>query len=127
MTPARAIRRRTAIALGSLVAAVAIGVGLAGLASGPASPRGPRPAPASPHRASGGRNRTLSGHDRALPGQHPAFRGLAPAPAPAGWHQLALPDGRAVLSYPPNLRPVTGDTDAVSVAEVSPTGQYLLY
>jgi hypothetical protein len=55
------------------------------------------------------------------------FPPLVPAAAPAGWPHLALPDGTAVLSYPPSLRPISGDTDAVSAAQVSPQGVYQLY
>jgi hypothetical protein len=32
-----------------------------------------------------------------------------------------------VLSYPPSLRPVSGDKDALTVARLSPVGSYLLY
>jgi hypothetical protein len=56
-----------------------------------------------------------------------AFRALVPAPAPAGWSGLPLPNGTAVLSYPPALRPVLSDGDAVSAARLSPGGGYLLY
>lgn len=49
------------------------------------------------------------------------------AAAPATWRQLRLPDGSGVLSYPPSLRPVRGDSDAVSVARVSPRGAYQFY
>ena len=38
-----------------------------------------------------------------------------------------MPNGTAVLSYPPSLRPVQSDKDAASVARLSPTGAYLLY
>jgi hypothetical protein len=38
-----------------------------------------------------------------------------------------LPDGTAVLSYPPSLRPVGGDADAASAAQVSPKGVFRLY
>jgi hypothetical protein len=64
-----------------------------------------------------------------LPGRSPgrAFPALVPAAAPAGWPHLTLPDGAAVLSYPPSLRPVSGDTDAVSAAQVSPAGPFRLY
>ena len=61
------------------------------------------------------------------PVQRPAFLPLTPAAAPANWRRLPLPDGTAVLSYPPSLRPVSGDTDAVTVARLSPAGSYLLY
>ena len=65
------------------------------------------------------------------PNTHPvqsrAFPALTPAAAPATWRRLALPNGTAVLSYPPSLRPVSGDKDAVTVARVSPAGTYLLY
>jgi hypothetical protein len=56
-----------------------------------------------------------------------AFPALVPAAAPAGWPHLRLPDGTAVLSYPPTLRPVGGDADALSVARVSPGGAFQLY
>lgn len=55
------------------------------------------------------------------------FPAFAPVTAPATWRQLRLPNGSAVLSYPPSLRPVRGDSDAVSVARVSPSGVYQLY
>jgi len=51
----------------------------------------------------------------------------AAAPAPAAWHTVSLPNGTAVLSYPPSLRPVAGDADAVSVARLGTAGRYLLY
>jgi hypothetical protein len=64
-----------------------------------------------------------------LPGHSPgrAFPSLVPAAAPAGWPRLTLPGGTAVLSYPPSLRPVSGDTDAVSAAQVSPGRVFQLY
>jgi hypothetical protein len=65
---------------------------------------------------------TLSGGS---PGR--AFPALVPAAAPAGWPHLTLPDGTAVLSYPPSLRPVSGDADSVSAAQVSPKGVFRLY
>jgi hypothetical protein len=65
----------------------------------------------------------------APPGHSPgrAFPALHPAAAPAGWHHVALPSGTAVLSYPPSLRPLAGDTDAVSAARLSPGGAFQLY
>jgi hypothetical protein len=65
----------------------------------------------------------------ALPGRPPAraFPALHPAAAPAGWHHVALPNGTAVLSYPPSLRPLAGDTDAVSAARRGPGGAFRLY
>lgn len=65
----------------------------------------------------------------ALPGGSPgrAFRALVPAAAPAGWPHLTLLDGTAVLSYPPSLRPLAGDKDAVSAARLSPGGTFQLY
>jgi hypothetical protein len=56
-----------------------------------------------------------------------AFPALVPAAAPAGWPHLTLPNGTAVLSYPPSLRPVSGDADAASAAQVSPEGVFRLY
>ncbi len=65
----------------------------------------------------------------ALSGGSPgrAFPALVPAAAPAGWPHLTLPNGTAVLSYPPSLRPTAGDSDAVSAAQVSPQGAFQLY
>jgi hypothetical protein len=65
----------------------------------------------------------------ALAGGSPgrAFRTLAPAPAPAGWHTATLPNRAAMLSYPPSMRPLAGDRDAVSVAERGPSGAFRLY
>jgi hypothetical protein len=65
----------------------------------------------------------------ALPGRPPgrAFPALHPAVAPAGWPHAALPNGTAVLSYPPSLRLLAGDTDAVSAARLGPGGAFRLY
>jgi hypothetical protein len=56
----------------------------------------------------------------------PAFPRLHPAAA-ASWRHLTLPNGTAVLSYPPGLRPLAGDNDAVSAARLSPGGAFQLY
>jgi len=56
-----------------------------------------------------------------------AFPSLHPVGAPAGWTRTALPDGTAVLSYPPALHPVTGDKGTVSAAQVGPGGTFQLY
>jgi hypothetical protein len=65
----------------------------------------------------------------ARPGPVPgrAFPLLRPAAAPAEWPHLPLPNGTAVLSYPPSLRPLAGDNDAVSAAQLSPGGAFQLY
>lgn len=52
---------------------------------------------------------------------------LAPAPAPPGWHQLALPNGTGILFYPPAMHRIHSDGDAVSAARLRPDGLYLLY
>jgi hypothetical protein len=64
-----------------------------------------------------------------LPGRSPApaFPPLHPAAAPAGWQRLPLPNGTAVLSYPPALHRLAGDNDAVSAARLSPDGRFQLY
>jgi hypothetical protein len=64
-----------------------------------------------------------------LPGHSPgrAFPPLVPAAAPAGWPHLTLPNGTAVLSYPPSLHRLAGDKDAVSAARLSPGGAFQLY
>jgi hypothetical protein len=56
-----------------------------------------------------------------------AFPVLHPAAAPASWPHLRLPDGTAVLSYPPSPRRIAGDTDAVSAAWLGPGGGFQLY
>jgi len=56
-----------------------------------------------------------------------AFPPLHPAAAPASWRHLTLPDGTAVLSYPPSLRPISGDKVAVSAARLGPRGAFQLY
>ena len=65
----------------------------------------------------------------ALPGRSPgrAFPPLVPAAAPAGWPRLTLPNGSAILSYPPSLRPLAADSDAVSAARIGPQGAFQLY
>jgi hypothetical protein len=40
---------------------------------------------------------------------------------------VTLPNGTAVLSYPPTLRPLAGDKAAVSAAQESPGGVFQLY
>lgn len=64
-----------------------------------------------------------------LPGRPPgrAFPPLHPVAAPAGWPHLTLPDGAAVLSYPPSLHRIAGDTNAVSSGRLSPGGAFQLY
>lgn len=96
----RTRRRRVLIAAAALAAAV--GGGTAVLATSA------RPGPSTAQALTG------------LPGF------LAQA-APASWPQRELPDRSAVLSYPPALHPIPGDTDAISVASRSPAGTYLLY
>jgi hypothetical protein len=65
----------------------------------------------------------------ALPGRSlgRTFPPLTPAAAPTSWPHLTLPGGTAVLSYPPSLRQIGGDTDAVSAARLSPGGTFQLY
>lgn len=55
------------------------------------------------------------------------FPRLAPTAAPTTWQQVMLPNGSAVLSYPPSLHRVLSDRDAASVAQVSTAGAYLVY
>ena len=55
------------------------------------------------------------------------FRWLVPAAAPAGWKHLTLPSGGAVLSYPPSLAPIRGDSASVSVAKKDASGTILVY
>jgi hypothetical protein len=59
------------------------------------------------------------------PGQ--AFPPLHPAAAPPAWPRAALPNGTAVLSYPPSLHPLPGDKGTVSAAKLGPGGMFQLY
>jgi hypothetical protein len=62
--------------------------------------------------------------------EHPAgpvFSPPRPAAAPAGWARVTLPNGTAVLSYPPSLHPIAGDKVAVSAAQLGPGGAFQLY
>lgn len=68
---------------------------------------------------------TVVGLAGSSPGR--AFPSLVPAAAPASWPRLTLPNGTAVLSYPPLLRRIAGDTDAVSADQVSTGGMVQLY
>jgi hypothetical protein len=59
----------------------------------------------------------------------PAAAPLVPPPAsaPSGWQHITLPNGTAVLYYPPSMHRVSGDSDAVSAARLGPDGKFLLY
>jgi hypothetical protein len=57
----------------------------------------------------------------------PVFSPPPPAAAPAGWAHMTLPNGTAVLSYPPSLHPIAGDKVAVSAAQLGPGGAFQLY
>jgi hypothetical protein len=64
-------------------------------------------------------------------GSRPAGGGAAldwfrAGPAPADWHQVTLPGGGAVLSYPPSLSPMTGDKGTVSEG-FTRSGRVLVY
>jgi hypothetical protein len=68
---------------------------------------------------------TVAGFLGGSPGR--AFPSLVPAAAPASWPHLTLPNGTAVLSYPPSLRRIAGDADAVSAGQVGTGGMVRLY
>src|SRR5260370_12810804 len=56
-----------------------------------------------------------------------AFRPLAPAAAPTGWAHAPLPNRTAVLSYPPSLHLITGDTGTVTPPRLGPGGGDPIY
>jgi len=60
-------------------------------------------------------------------GSAPVVRALAARSAPPGWHQARLPDGTAVLAFPPSMHLIAGDVGEVSAARVSASGTFLLY
>jgi hypothetical protein len=57
----------------------------------------------------------------------PPIGGLAAQPAPARWRHAGLPDGGAVLAYPPDMHSVSGDRGSLSVAKLSSSGGFLMY
>lgn len=57
----------------------------------------------------------------------PPVPAIAARAAPAGWHLASMPNGTAVLTYPPVMRLIAGDKGEVSAARLSPSGAYLLY
>jgi hypothetical protein len=58
---------------------------------------------------------------------HRQVGALKAGPAPQGWRHASLPDGGAVMAYPPDMHPVESDKGEVSVADLSAKGTYLLY
>lgn len=79
-----------------------------------------------------GSDGSAAGHGRlaAPAGSQPPGRAaldwFRAGPAPADWHQVTLPGGGAVLSYPPALSPVTGDKGTVSEG-FTRSGRVLVY
>lgn len=61
------------------------------------------------------------------PGKVPSIHLAAAGPAPAGWHVVSLPDGKAAMAYPPDMRSIDGDRGTVSAARFDPSGGWLLY
>jgi hypothetical protein len=57
----------------------------------------------------------------------PPVRTLAAHVAPPGWHQARLPNGTAVLAFPPSMHAIAGDVGEVSAARISASGAFLLY
>ncbi len=49
------------------------------------------------------------------------------SPPPAGWRTATLPDGGAVLAYPPAMHLVHGDQGEVSAARLSASGGFVTY
>ena len=82
---------------------------LAAIAVSPPSPSRSSPSP-------------CPGARRSRPFPHCTLRRRRP-----GGRTLTLPNGTAVLSYPPSLSRLAGDTDAVSAARLSPGGAFQLY
>lgn len=60
-------------------------------------------------------------------GRLPPARVLAARSAPAGWHVVTMPNGGAVLAYPPTMHRVSADHGAVSAAQFSSSGAFLMY
>ena len=60
-------------------------------------------------------------------GKVPPVHLVAARQAPAGWHLVGLPDGKAVLAFPPVMHQVEGDSGTVTAARFGASGTYLLY
>ena len=99
---------------GIVLPVVAVAVAVAGCQSSTPAASHPAPTRSEP---------TGDGTTGALPSAHL----LAARQAPAGWHLVTLPDGKAVLAYPPGMHRVTGDRGSASAAKVSPSGSYVMY
>jgi hypothetical protein len=56
-----------------------------------------------------------------------AFAWFRPGPAPAGWKDMALPGGTAVLSIPPDAVAAESDPGTVSATITGPNGDVQLY
>ena len=52
---------------------------------------------------------------------------FTPGPPPAGWKQIALPSGAAVLSYPARFRLASGDPGTVTAQVLDRTGTIVGY
>jgi hypothetical protein len=116
MTPARATRG-TAIAIAATL--LAIGAAAVGLASA---------APAAPAAHAAGASPAATTAPVARDDMRDrTFPKLVAARAPAGWHHVTLPNGKAELFYPPGMHRVSGDSDSVSAARLGPARKFLLY
>jgi hypothetical protein len=106
---------RSRIVVGVAVAVVAAGVIATSVAVASAGSGQP-----SVHGRGAGESAGSRHHGRAL------FSWFRAGPAPAGWRQVALPGGGAVLSYPGWLGPVSGDAGTVSRALIR-AGSTMIY
>jgi hypothetical protein len=70
---------------------------------------------------------TSSATTVARTGSVPPVHSLAAQQAPPGWHRARLPDGAAVLAFPPSMHLIAGDAGEVSAARLSAAGAFLLY
>jgi hypothetical protein len=78
------------------------------------------PSTASPRVASRDARSTLAPATAAL-------SRLSPRPAPAHWASATISSGAATLFYPPNWRPIPGDTGTVTAALRDAAGRYAGY
>jgi len=70
---------------------------------------------------------TAAGHSHKPPAKIPPVRLAAARQAPAGWHHLAMPGGKAVLAFPPSMHRISGDRGTATAARFTASGRYLLY
>ena len=83
--------------------------------------------PLTSARSSSGSRATAAGARTAEARVDGAFTWLVPAPAPRTWTSVTIASGGATLFYPPNWKPIPGDSGTVTAALRDSRGLYRGY